>query len=66
MPDLHARMAPRVRRLTTEVVARCESEVSFYRELPRDVLDEEVSRSVAAVLGLLPGCPPVLRRSRRR
>ncbi|ACZ88234.1 PucR family transcriptional regulator [Streptosporangium roseum] len=53
MPDLHARMAPRVRRLTTEVVARCESEVSFYRELPKDVLDEEVSRSVAAVLGLL-------------
>ncbi|WP_037937320.1 PucR family transcriptional regulator [Streptosporangium roseum] len=53
MPDLHARMAPRVRRLTTEVVARCESEVSFYRELPKDILDEEVSRSVAAVLGLL-------------
>lgn len=53
MSDLHARMAPRVRRLTTEVVARCESEVSFYRELPRDILDEEVSRSVAAVLGLL-------------
>ncbi|MER5625716.1 helix-turn-helix domain-containing protein [Streptosporangium sp. NPDC002544] len=53
MPALHARMAPRVRELTATVVARCESEVPFYRQLPKDLLDEEVSRSVAAVLRLL-------------
>lgn len=53
MPDLHARMAPRVRTLTTRVVERCATEVPFYRGLPREVLDGEVSRSVSAVLGLL-------------
>ncbi|MEU7002293.1 helix-turn-helix domain-containing protein [Nonomuraea sp. NPDC046570] len=53
MLDLHARMARRSRELTRAVVARCESEVPFYRELPREVLDEEVSRSVTAVLGLM-------------
>ncbi|GAA4234171.1 hypothetical protein FHR32_002777 [Streptosporangium album] len=53
MLDLHARMAPRVRELTAVVVARCASEVPFYREQPQDILDEEVSRSVAVVLGLM-------------
>ncbi|WP_406311257.1 helix-turn-helix domain-containing protein [Streptosporangium sp. NBC_01639] len=53
MPDLHARMAPRVRELTAVVVARCAAEIPFYREQPRDILDGEVSRSVTAVLGLM-------------
>ncbi|GAA4061546.1 PucR family transcriptional regulator [Nonomuraea soli] len=53
MPDLYSRMAPRVRELTAEVVARCAAEVPFYRELPRETLDGEVTRSVAAVFGLL-------------
>ncbi|MFI6323395.1 PucR family transcriptional regulator [Nonomuraea sp. NPDC050556] len=53
MPDLHARMAPRVKELTARVVRRCAEEVPFYRELPREVLDGEVSRSVSAVFGLL-------------
>lgn len=53
MSDLHARMAPRVKTLTACVVARCAAEVPYYRDLPREVLDGEVSRSVSAVLGLL-------------
>ncbi|WP_327084905.1 helix-turn-helix domain-containing protein [Nonomuraea sp. NBC_01738] len=46
-------MAPRVRRLTAAVVERCAAEVPFYRALPRETLDGEVTRSVNAVFGLL-------------
>ncbi|MFI6504059.1 PucR family transcriptional regulator [Nonomuraea typhae] len=53
MPDLLDRMAPRVRELTAVVLARCAAEVPFYRDLPREVLEGEVSRSVTAVFGLL-------------
>ncbi|MFI9560374.1 PucR family transcriptional regulator [Nonomuraea endophytica] len=53
MADLHTRMAPRVRELTGEVVARCAAELPFYRDLPREVLEGEVTRSVTAVFGLL-------------
>lgn len=51
--DLYSRMAPHVRPLVAEVVERCAAEVPFYRELPREVLAGEVSRSVSAVFGLL-------------
>ncbi|MEV0582075.1 helix-turn-helix domain-containing protein [Nonomuraea sp. NPDC050310] len=51
--DLHTRLAPRVRELTAAVVARCAAEVPFYRDLPREALDGEVTRSVTAVFGLL-------------
>ncbi|MFI6297088.1 PucR family transcriptional regulator [Nonomuraea sp. NPDC050790] len=53
MADLHTRMAPRVRELTGEVVARCAAGLPFYRDLPREVLEGEVTRSVTAVFGLL-------------
>ncbi|MEU8250048.1 helix-turn-helix domain-containing protein [Nonomuraea sp. NPDC048916] len=53
MSDLHARMAARTGDLTAAVVARFSAEVPFYRELPRETLDREVTSSVTAVYGLL-------------
>lgn len=53
MSDLHSRMAPRVRELTSEVVARFAAEIPFYRELPSETLNGEVTRSVSAVLAIL-------------
>ncbi|MFI6706112.1 PucR family transcriptional regulator [Nonomuraea sp. NPDC050478] len=53
MSDLHSRMAPRVRELTSAVVARCAAEIPFYRELPPETLSGEVTRSVSAVLAML-------------
>ncbi|MFD1939704.1 hypothetical protein ACFSKW_50435 [Nonomuraea mangrovi] len=53
MSDLHGRMAPRVRELTSAVVARCAAEIPFYRELPPETLRGEVTRSVSAVLAIL-------------
>ncbi|MEV4380677.1 helix-turn-helix domain-containing protein [Streptosporangium sp. NPDC049644] len=53
MADLHSRMAPKVRGLTSAVVARCAAEIPFYRESPPETLSGEVARSVSAVLAIL-------------
>src|SRR5690242_14747467 len=53
MADLHSRMAPKVRGLTSAVVARCAAEIPFYRESPPETLNGEVARSVSAVLAIL-------------
>ena len=53
MPDLHDRLACRLDELTQEIVARCAADVPFYRGLPAETLDGQVSESVSAVLGLL-------------
>ncbi|KOX19685.1 transcriptional regulator [Nocardiopsis sp. NRRL B-16309] len=39
--------------VTAAVIARCGAEVPYYRDLPREVLDGEVARSVTAVHALL-------------
>ncbi|MEU6075423.1 helix-turn-helix domain-containing protein [Micromonospora sp. NPDC047074] len=53
MPDLHDRLACRLAELTHEIVGRCAADVPFYRGLPAETLDGQVSESVSAVLGLL-------------
>ncbi|WP_433331240.1 PucR family transcriptional regulator [Spirillospora sp. CA-294931] len=50
MTGLHERMAARLPELTRRVVARCADEVPFYRDLPRETLDGQVSESVHAAL----------------
>ncbi|GAB2503643.1 PucR family transcriptional regulator [Nocardiopsis aegyptia] len=53
MSDLHLRMAALSADVTSAVIERCRAEVPYYRELPRQVLEGEVSRSVEAVHTLL-------------
>ena len=53
MSDLHSRMAALTTDVTAAVIERCRAEVPFYRDLPRQVLEGEVARSVAAVHTLL-------------
>ncbi|MEV2277413.1 helix-turn-helix domain-containing protein [Nocardiopsis sp. NPDC049922] len=53
MSDLHTRMAALSTDVTATVIARCGAEVPYYRDLPRQVLEGEVARSVAAVHALL-------------